>query len=65
MKLNMFFFCLHSIIEIITVSPKGMTKSSIFNGNSFQESYITLNWRPDYSQYGVNILCYAAVDNLG
>ena len=57
-------FCLHSITEIITVSPKGMTKSSILSGSSFQERYVTLNWRPDYTQYGANILCYAAVDNF-
>ncbi|UJR17320.1 hypothetical protein I4U23_004215 [Adineta vaga] len=51
-----------SIVEFITTSPVGMTKSAISNPNPgiYQ---ITLSWVPSASQYGTQGLCAAAVDN--
>ena len=53
------------IKEIITASPLGMKKSSVAQSENPGEWEVSVTWTPFESQVGLNIFCYAAIDNLG
>ena len=51
------------ISEIVTMSPFGLTKSTLNQGTSSSQWYVDVSWTPDESQSGPNLFCYAAVDS--
>ncbi|XP_048590560.1 uncharacterized protein LOC116611783 isoform X3 [Nematostella vectensis] len=53
-----------SISEITTISPQGLTKSSL-GQRSPREWYVNITWTPSQSQLGPNIFCYTAIDSSG
>ena len=56
---------LHRIAEIVTVSPLGLTKSSLQQVPNTFDWMVTLSWTPEYSQIGPHIFCFSAIDNQG
>ena len=54
-----------SITEFITASPLGMRKSNLTQYDNPREWQIDVTWTPTESQFGPNIFCYAAMDNIG
>ena len=52
-------------MSIDTVSPQGIRKSSLLGGPGEHQWHVNITWSPDQSQFGPNILCYTAMDNLG
>ena len=55
-----------SITEIITVSPLGMIKSSLIQFGNPGEWQMNVTWTPiSEFQFGPNIFCFAAIDNIG
>lgn len=54
-----------SIVAIDTVSPQGAHKSSLATGPGEGQWHVNITWTPDESQFGPNILCYTAKDNIG
>ena len=57
--------CKCSIVDIITASPPGLVKSDLAPTGYPSEWYINVTWTPDISQYGPNIFCFSAQDNMG
>jgi hypothetical protein len=53
-----------SITKFVTASPFGMRKSSLVSENP-REWQMDVSWMPAESQFGPNIFCYAAMDNIG
>ena len=51
------------ISEVVTISPFGLTKSTLNQGSSSSQWYVDVSWTPDESQSGANLFCYAAVDS--
>ncbi|KAL5518188.1 hypothetical protein EMCRGX_G003876 [Ephydatia muelleri] len=52
-----------TISEIVTMSPFGLTKSSLKQGASSSQWYIDVTWTPDLTQSGPNLFCFSAVDS--
>ena len=52
-------------MEILTVSPRGLTKSRLEQIPDTLNWKVTASWTPDYSQIGPHIFCFSAIDNLG
>ena len=53
-----------SIAEIVTASPLGMRQSVLSPTCNTGEWSMNVTWTPTQSQYGPNIFCYFALDNL-
>eukprot|EP00731_Ephydatia_muelleri_P027918 Em0019g791a len=51
------------ILEIVTMSPFGLTKSSLNQGASSSQWYIDVSWTPDETQSGPHLFCFSAVDS--
>ncbi|XP_072048357.1 integrin beta-like protein C [Amphiura filiformis] len=49
------------IIQIATISPRGMIRSTVMSGNG-NNKYVTINWTPELSQGGPNIFCFSVSD---
>ncbi|XP_072035471.1 uncharacterized protein [Amphiura filiformis] len=49
------------ITNFATVSPRGMTRSTIMSGEG-DNKYITINWTPEQTQEGPNIFCFSVSD---
>ncbi|XP_066288988.1 uncharacterized protein [Branchiostoma lanceolatum] len=55
-----------TISEIQTVSPLGMTRSSLtVDPNNPQRASITVTWTPTAQQAGQNVFCFSALDSVG
>ena len=54
-----------SIVEIVTVSPRGLTKSSLEQIPGTLSWKVTVLWTPDNFQIGPHIFCFHAIDNFG
>ena len=54
-----------SITEFITASPLRMRKSNLTQYDNPREWQIGVTWTPTESQFGPNIFCYAAMDDIG
>ena len=56
-----------AITDFVTGSPLGLKKSDLIPPNSMnpREWQVNVTWTPDESQFGLNIFCYAALDDLG
>ena len=55
-----------SITEFTTASPLRMRKSNLTRSRQNpREWQIVVTWTPIESQFGPNIFCYAAMDNIG
>lgn len=54
-----------SIVAIDTVSPQGLRKSSLADGPLGGQWHVNITWTPDESQFGPNIFCYTAKDDMG
>ena len=57
------YFC--SIVDIVTVSPLGLTKSSVTASTTSRLWFVNITWTPTLSQSGPNVFCYYAVDSVG
>ena len=53
-----------TIAEIVTASPLGMRQSALSPTGNPGEWSMNVTWTPSQSQYGPNIFCYFALDNL-
>ena len=53
------------IKEIVTASPLGMKKSNLAQSENPGEWQVSITWAPFEFQFGPNIFCYAAIDNIG
>ena len=53
-----------AITDFVTGSPFGLKKGILVSVNP-GEWQVNVTWTPNESQYGLNIFCYAALDNLG
>ena len=53
-----------TITDFVTGSPFGLMKSNLVSVNP-GEWQVSVTWTPNEYQYGLNIFCYAALDNLG
>ena len=54
-----------SITEFVTASPLGMRKSNLVQCENPGEWQMNVTWTPFEFQFGPNIFCYAAIDNIG
>ena len=54
-----------SITEFVTASPLGMRKSNLSQCENPREWQVNITWTPAESQFGPNIFCFAAMDNIG
>ena len=56
-----------SITEFVTASPLGMRKSNLIISQceNQREWQMDVMWTPAESQFGPNIFCFAAMDNIG
>ncbi|CAF1131021.1 unnamed protein product [Adineta ricciae] len=53
-------------LDILTISPSGMTKSSITLDPNDNNTYIMfIQWTPRPHQYGIHQLCLTPVDSIG
>ena len=58
----------HSIVDFVTASPLGMKKSALVQSIDNPETWqMNVTWIPKLHlyQYGPNIFCYAALDDIG
>ena len=56
----------HYIADFVTASPLGMKKSDLVQSSDNPgERQMNVTWTPTHSQFGPNIFCYAAVDDIG
>lgn len=60
-----FIFNIFRVNEITTISPPGLTKSSLVESSADQEYFVTVTWSPQPSQFGANIFCFTASDSIG
>ena len=51
------------ISEIVSMSPFGLTKSSLTRGSSPNQWYVNISWTPGESQSGAHLFCLSAVDS--
>ena len=54
-----------SITEFVTASPLGMRKSNLSQRNNPREWQMNITWTPAEYQFGPNIFCFTAMDNIG
>jgi hypothetical protein len=56
-----------TITEFVSGSPFGLKRSDLIPSDSTNpgEWQLNVTWTPNESQLGLNIFCYAALDNLG
>ena len=54
-----------SITEFVTASPLGMKRSNLVLSGNPGEWQVNITWTPVESQFGPNIFCYAALDDIG
>ena len=54
----------YSIIEIVTVSPIGLTKSTLAMYGE-QQWFVNVTWTPTQDQSAPNIFCFSAMDSIG
>ena len=54
-----------SITEFVTASPLGMRKSNLSQCENPGEWQMAITWTPTEFQFGPNIFCFTAMDNIG
>ena len=54
-----------SITEFVTASPLGMRKSNLSQYENPRKWQVNITWTPAKYQFGPNIFCFAAMDDIG
>ena len=54
-----------SITEFVTASPLGMRKSNLSQCENPRERQVNITWTPAEYQFGPNIFCFTAMDDIG